>query len=210
MNFGEMKTEVFRRLNESSSTPIYWKEVDVEDAINEGLEELSDASEWYETFSLIELASKTPFYDLRYYLPNTFLSPGRIQNQKTKQWLKFCSLRELDYKTLREWETVSGEPQKALMRGLWWLTTFPKASIDGEYIKFYYSAIPEALTEDTEEPAFPPEFHEALVEYAIYDLLVQDGESIKGLSHWAKYTEIEKRFTQFVQNRMKVDRIGYV
>jgi hypothetical protein len=210
MNFLEMKTEVFRRLNESASSPVFWEDADVEDALNEGLEELSDSTEWYETYSVIGLLSNLQYYDLRTLLSGTFLTPRSVQNQQNSRWMNYCTLRDLDFRTTRQWEAVTGEPEKVFLRGLWWLGTFPRSASDSGYLKFWHTAIPQPLVEDADTPEFPEEFHRALVEYAIYDLLCQDGETRKAMAHWAKYGAIEQSFNLYVQRRMTIDRISNV
>jgi hypothetical protein len=206
MNFSELKSEVFRRLNENESSPTFWSEADVELSINEGYEEISDSSEWYEEYNVISLLSHLQYYDLRTLLPDTFLAPKRFFNQTTSEWLSPVVLRELDFHTTRQWETVDGEPQRTLMRGLWWLGFWPKQPTDTGKIKFYYSAIPVRMTEDTDEPGFPVEYHKYLVEFALYDLLTQDGETKKALVHWQTYLEGERLLRVSVGSRIATDR----
>jgi hypothetical protein len=116
MNFSEMKTEVFRRLDESSSSPVFWTSADIEEALNEGYQEISDATEWYETYDIVSLLSGLTYYDLRFYLGDTFLSPRRAQNQTTERWLTPSHVRDLDFQTYTQWEIVSGEPTRIVMQ----------------------------------------------------------------------------------------------
>jgi hypothetical protein len=210
MQFSELKSEVFRRLNENETSPTFWAEADVEESLNEGLEELSDASEWYEEYFVISLLTNLQYYDLRVLLPDTFLAPKRFFNQTTNQWLSPVALRELDYHGTRQWETVTGEPQRTLLRGLWWLGFWPKQPSDSGKVKFYYSAIPPRMTEDTDEPGFPQEYHKYLIEYALYDLLAQDGETKKALVHWQTYLEGERLLRASVGSRIATDRSANV
>jgi hypothetical protein len=210
MQFSELKSEVFRRLNESASSPTFWLEADVEESLNEGYAEISDSAEWYEEYFVIPLLAKLQYYDLRTLLPDTFLAPKRFFNQTTNEWLAPVALRELDFHTTRQWETVTGEPQRTLPRGMWWLGMWPKAPSDSGKVKFYYSAIPASMTEDADEPGFPQEYHKYLIEYALYDLLAQDGETKKALVHWQTYLEGERLLQASVGSRTATDRSANV
>jgi hypothetical protein len=213
MNFGEMKTEVTRRLRDPSTSTVFWSDTDVATAINDGLMELSDATEWYETYSVLSLLSSQIYYDLRTVLSDTILSPKCAFNQTTNIWLTPVCIRDLDYQTYREWETITGEPEKMFMRGLWWLGLFPKASADDTLgsLKLYFSAIPPAMDDDTDELDIPEEFQIALIEYALFDLLAQDKETKEALRHWVQYAALEERFRRYVGDRLALDRVhGYV
>lgn len=206
MTFAEQKTEVFRRLNESSSSPTYWTEADVEDALNEGYEEISDASEWYERSASISKLKNRTYYDLQTNLIDTFLAPRRCFNPQTNQWLDPISVRTLDFKTYRQWELNPGEPQKMFMRGLWWLGTYPKSGADSGTLQLYYTALPTAMSADGDEPAFPQEFHMGLVSYALYELRYQERETGIALKHFAEYQSYESGLRGYVQQRTSLDR----
>lgn len=208
MNFSEMKTEVFRRINESAGTPVFWSEADVAAALNDGYEELSDSTEWFEKSNTITLSGST-YYNLSsntVLTGNEILTPKRAFNPRTNRWLRWTDWRDLDNHTYRQWETVTGEPEQILSRGMWWLGTFPKKS--GGTITLWYTAVPQVLLGNSDEPAFPSEFHYALVDYAIYDLLCQEGEGRKAIKFWNRYLQQEVALKQYVQNRLGIDRVS--
>ena len=74
MTFSEIRTEVFARLEESSSAPVFWKLSEVNTSINEGYRELSDASEWNESSTTLTFITTKLYYNLRTALTNSFLS----------------------------------------------------------------------------------------------------------------------------------------
>lgn len=212
MNFGEMKAEVYRRLRDPSTSTIFWTDADVAAALNDGYQEISDATEWYETYSIINLLSNQTYYDLRYVLSDTILAPKVAYNNTTSRWLDPCNIRDLDH-SYRQWETVTSEPERMFLRGLWWLGFWPKAADDDILgsIKFHFSALPPALDDDTDEPEIPNEFQIALIEYALFDLLAQDRETNEALRHWSLYIGLEERFRRYVGGRLETDRVyGYV
>jgi hypothetical protein len=210
MNFGEMKTEVYRRLRVDSTTPVWYSEDDVEDSLNEGLEEMSDATEWCEDYSIVSLLSNLQYYDLRTDVPDTILAPKRAFNITTNRWLTPTDIRDMDFQTYVRWEEVTGEPERLIMRGLWWMGFWPIKNSDTGKVKVYYTCLPEAMVADTDEPDFPSEFQIGIIMYAMADLLAQDRETKKALRYWNQYQEIEKRFAKYVKQRISLDRVeGY-
>lgn len=205
MTFAEMKTEVTRRLNESATAETFWTQDDIETALQEAYAEMSDYSEWYETSTSLAMTGLT-YYNLTTNILDEFLSPRRAFNVQTNRWLEPIDVRDLDYHTYVQWENNQGEPQKCLQRGLWWLGVYPKNS--SGFISIYYTAIPLPFQSSSEEPGFPRQFHYGLVEYALYDLLCQEAETMKALLHWNQFLEHREGLKFYVQNRTSYDRIG--
>jgi len=205
-----MKQEVMRRLAESASTPVFWTDDDVGDALNEGLAEISDATEWNESYAIVGLYQNQTYYDLRTTLSDTILAPRFCFNTQTNRWLDPVDVRDLDYRTYVRWEVNTGEPQMMFIRGLWWLGLYPKPAGDGGTMKLYFSALPPDMDEGTDGPGFPDEFQRGLIHYALYDLMAQDSETRESLRHWALYKSFEERLRKYVSGRMSLDRVeGY-
>ncbi len=208
MTFAELKTETFRRLDEDSSDPAFWTEDDVEDALNEGYEEMSDASEWHETNANLPLLSGRTYYDMRYaFGGDQILTLNHAMNATTRRWLSPVELRELDYRTYVQWEDITGEPQNFFVRGLFWLGLFPKQNSDSGTLKVYFTSIPPRLAYDYDKPGFPDEFHYGIVEYALGDLLSQEAETRKALEHFKEYAVHEAGLRGWVGGRISLDRI---
>lgn len=208
MNKGELRNEVQTRLAEDTTNPVFWSDADVDEAINDGYEEMSDVAEWYERGANIPLLSQVRYYDLRTALGgDTFLSPRRCFNPLTNWWLKPSEPRDMDFHTYRRWEINLGMPQKIFMRGLFYLGIFPLQNGDTGLMRFYYTAMPPALVNDSDEPGFPSEFQRGLVQYALFDLYAQDRETQKAMIHWQQYIEIEQQFVDYVQHRIGIDRL---
>ncbi|RPJ54954.1 MAG: hypothetical protein EHM23_27670 [Acidobacteria bacterium] len=207
MTFAELKTEVFRVLKENSTTPVYWSAQDVEDSLNEGLETISEASEFYETNTTVSLQANQTYYDLKDLAGDGFLRVTRVWNTQTSRWLAPTDVRKLDG-AYRQWEKNTGEPQKWFVRGLWHLGVWPKADATSGTVKVYHRSLPAALSATTDTPAFQREFHQGLVRYAAYDLLAQDGETRKALTQYEQYLGFENRLKAYVGGRISVDRIG--
>lgn len=207
MTTAELKTEVFRRLQESQTSPVFWSAADVLAAINEGYQEISDATEWYEQIRTIDLLRERPYYDLRKILPSSCLRLTAAYNDQTSRWLIPCTPRDLDT-FYRQWElTTGGEPSHQLLRGLWWMRVWPMNAADGGTIQQHYTAIPPALTADTDVPGFPINLHYGLVEYALADLWAQDAEATLATTSWKVYLAYEAALMEFVQGRVAVPMV---
>lgn len=207
MNFAEMKAEVFRRLEESSTSPTFWTNADVGLALNEGLEEISDGAEWCEQSYEINLQADAIYYDLSVILPGTFLRLLRGRNLQNNRPVGWDNVRTLDG-TYRRWEVSQGEPMRLFVRGLWWLGLFPHVSQAQGKVEIKYIGMPLPLAGDADTPAFPKVYHIGLVEYATYDLLCQEAEVTKALKFWQRYITFESGLRAWVKGRQTRDRVG--
>ena len=199
MTLSEFRTDIRRRLGETAT--VFYSDDDIDDAIDEAYEEMADATEFYERQAQIQAIAGHTYYNLLNILPDTFLSPRRIYDSTTSRWLTPTDPRELDYHGYRQWERVSGPPQKYLMRGNWWLGVFPRPATDLPIERLSYTAIPSAMSATTDEPAFPREYHPGISEFALSDLFSQARETVKALDKWADYLEYEIALKSYVEGR---------
>lgn len=199
MTKGEMRAEVARRLAEVGGR-VFWSDDDINTAVNDGLMELADATEFNEASLEIDLREDRPFYDLRTLVGPTFLSLKPTFDPQTNRWLIPSSVAQMDTRD-RRWEYVTGEPQRIFMRGLWWLGLFPRIQAEVGSLKLYHTALPAPLDDDADEPAFPDTFHMGCVAFAVADLWAQDGETARCLVAWAEYLVVEAQLDAWVQGR---------
>lgn len=208
MTFATMQTIVFRRLRESSTQPVYFTLAQIQQAINDGYAELSDATEWRERHTTIDVLNDRPYYDARANLGESFLSFGAAFNETTNRWLEPGSVTDF---ADRRWETTTGSPQRLLTRGLWWLSYWPREQSDAGTIKQYWVSLPDDLTNDGDEPGFPEPYHIGCVHFAVADLQAQDGQSQQALLSWQAYLASETALRLWVDARARAPlRQGYV
>lgn len=212
MNLGGLVSDVFRTLNESETAPRFFTRADVILALNEGLEELADFTEFYERVHTIPICANRTYYDLRTNFPPTFrfLGVRRIFSQGNTRWMTPHVVRDLDSYTSIQWErTTVGQPEDFFMRGLWWLGMHPKLSVDSGSVKVSAIGIPPRLVLDTDQPdRLPEEFTFPLVDYACYDLLLQKRELKKALGYYQDYMEGAAALRIYVKGRVAADRSG--
>lgn len=205
MTRGEIKAEVVRRLRESA-TPTFWSEADVDSSIDAGYEEISDASEWYERTQTIQLLPHRPYYDMRRIAASEFLVAGPAFNSTTSRWLIPSNVRDMDRSDNR-WEGRISEPERIIVRGIWFVMYWPFKGTAVGSIKQYFAAIPPRM-EDDEEPGFHDACHYGLVEYALFDLFAQDAEADLAYTAWKEYIQYESALTAYVEGRASVPRVS--
>lgn len=203
MTRSEIKAEIFRRLREVSSAPVFWTEQDLDNSIDEGVAEISDATEWFESYNDIELPRGVPAFDVRQFTTYEFLAVGPAYNSQTNRWLTPEVPRTFDAGD-RAWESRIAEPGSILVRGLWWLTYWPFVV---RSIRQYYTGLPGVLG-DSEEPGFPEQFHYGIVEYALWDLWAQDSEVDLAWAAWKLYLGYEQGLKKYVEDRIGVPKVN--
>lgn len=213
MTFLEMQTEVFRRLEEASGAPVFWTLAQIKESINKGYREISDSTEWYEVTDTIALTANQYVYDMTSATEG--LSPAALTvkacwNDQTDRWMTPTDVRTLDNAGYYKWETATGEPDMWYIRGLWWLGFERAVAATAGTVTVYYSALPADLSADADTPAFPQEFHLALVEFAVYDCLCQDRENTKALYFYTRYIVKREALRKYVQQRDSKDRVGVI
>lgn len=205
MTKAELRAEVFRRLEAAESTSVFWSADDVDAAIDEAYDEISDAAEWCEVWRTIDLCAQRPYYDMRTVFADVdVLTPGAAFHENTNRWLVPASAADLD-RGYPRWEQVIGPPERIVTRGLWWLGYWPITGSESGTVKQYATALPEAL-EDDDEPGFADRYHLALVEYALSILWPQAGEVSRALESWQTYAALEGALSADVQGRGAVPR----
>lgn len=207
MTFGEMKHEVFQRLAELGVAEDFFSEEDVEDALNEALIELSDASEWYERTQTLNLLADRTYYDMRSAMGDRFLALKAVLNNETNRWCDMSVPRFFDSQTARQWEIARYASDHVFMRGLWWLGVFGLPTGDNASLRVSFAALPPELVLDTDRLDIPTELNLALVEYALYDLLIQDGETGLAMIQWDEFGVEQGKFDKFVDGRTQIDTL---
>lgn len=205
MTLDEMRTEVATRLNEDITALKYWTLQDIDNALNAGYENISDASEWYEVLLALPLSSRRGYYDLRGF-PITVLSVRHAYNMQTQRWMTPTSVRDLD-KVYRQWEHVQGASDRYFIRGLNLLGVWPRSPQDSGQIRLGVTSFPPRLVNTYDVPGFDSDFHWGLVDYAVYELKSDDREKDVALGFYAKYLETEMKLKERVRTRQSLDKL---
>ena len=211
MDFLALQTAVFGELNEDSSNPTFWTLADVKDAINEGYEEMSEISEWYDSTYTLSLSQGVRYYDLFAPTSSTsypqILTVVKVYDATTRRWLFPISTKILDADN-PVWELATGTPDHFMLRGAFRFGVFPlpTTSLD---LTLYTKNIPQgtavdapALVNDTDTPGFQEDFHPGIVAYAVYKLLCEDAEYARmALPYYAEFAAQTDLLRKWCDNR---------
>ncbi len=183
-----------------------WSDAAFHQAINEGLDELSEATHFYERVVSIPLAGDRILYDLRGFVPDDFISVRAVFCTNLDAWLNSNSSENF----YTRWEESVGDPREFFTRGWNWLGVFPHpANSATGFLRVYFSCLaphflhPQAVLADLSD-----DFTTALEDYAVYDLQVQDGETDKALVHWSAFASRQATLGDFVARRARSS--GYI
>lgn len=198
MNFKEIVDDVLSQLGEDPAAPVYWTRSEAEDAVNDGYEAMSEASEWFEVIITIPMASRRTYMDLRGYRYD-ILMVNHIYNLETNRPMQNRGKLELD-NNYRQWEFNIGTPEawfiSAPFLGIW-----PRRNGEGPGMRTSATAIPDRLVRDTDTPGFPEEFHEGLTAFGKYVLKASDHSPQMALQYYAEYLGFEAKLGEWVKEK---------
>lgn len=184
-----------------------WPQSKFLEAANDGLDELSEATGFYERFVAIPLKGKQTYYNLMGFVPDDAFQLNSVFNVTHQIWLSPATIDDMQ---VQRWETVPGSPQKYIVRGAFWVGIYPRPSSDVGVIQVYYSGLaPHLVDSYSVLPAdLPDDFVTALDDYILYDLSTKDGETDKALEHWNSYYARQEALATYVEERIVKARSG--
>lgn len=184
---------------EAEST-VRWSDTPIVAAINDGLEDLSEASRFYERHISVPLGNLRSYYDLRGWMPETALGVTSVWNTSLNSWLEPTGIEKLGSR----WERSTGTPLSFFMRGLFWMGVWPKPATSGTgYLRIYFAGYaPKFTSSQSVLRDLPDDLITCLEDYALYELSAQDGESDRALLHFADYDARSKQFAAFIDRRI--------
>lgn len=203
MNFVSLQSEVFRRLDESSTSPVFWSAVDVKAALNEGYWDFCERTRLVSHEAEVTCVRGVPFMDARAW-SYPFLGLRTIRSKTLAEPLRPTSIKHVDELENR-WEMSSGPVRRVMIRGQYMLHVWPVPQI-GETFRVSWTSMPPEMVFDQDEPEIPEEHHEALVCYALYDLRAQEGETALALEAYGQYEALTKPAVKVAKDLNKTAR----
>lgn len=204
MTLQEMREDVLTQLGESVTAPKFWSVADVDAALNEAYEDISDAAEWLEVAVTINLDSRRTWYDLNAWRLG-MLSILHFYNSQTQEWMVAGGVRAWD-RNQRDWMAATGEPHNIVRRGLNWLGLYPASGTVSGTLIIHGTAMPAAPLAAADSPGFPVEYHPGLVEHALANLKAQDHEPAQSLAHFESYLDYESGLKVYLNSRLELDK----
>ena len=182
---------------EAEST-VRWSNADIWAAVNEGLDELSEATRFVERVASIPVVEGRNFYDLRGYVPDDFVALRAVWSTTRSDWLRPSSEGLLHTR----WEEDPGDPDAFFRRGWCWMGVHPHASGSSGYFRAHLTCLAPQLNHDQAVFAdLPDDLIPALEDYGLYELQSQDGETELSLEHWKDLVNRQRTLNDFVEDR---------
>jgi len=203
MNFGDLQSEVFLRIEESESSPDYWALSEVKQALNEGWEDLARRTKWFKSSVMFALQDEVTYYSLLDHCPEEPICVDAIWDLSTERWFNHTSVKDLEVSSYYRWEAIGGSSINYFIRGALQLGVHPypilsDSAHNSDMIKVYYTGIPFPLGPDDYSIPFR-ELELPLITYALYDLKGQEGEDTFALQLWAEYIEEANKVRSWVR-----------
>src|SRR3989304_1473421 len=206
----ETMERVRARLRPDSAT--FFSDADMLAAYNDALDEVSEATDFFERQVMLRLREGAVYNDLRGQIPEEALRVVSVWNPALGIWLDPVTPAALDERARREWEKVTDTPHWWWMRGLWWMGVHPKPGNATTALKVYYCGLhPHASLSNTSfAPDLPPDGDDALEEYMLYAFYAQRKEAAKAAERWVRYSELERSLGDLKDKRQSRDRVAIV
>lgn len=204
MTFAELIADTFRRIGESSTDQVYWSEDDVKTSLNEGYLDFCEQTRCYTREAEITAVDHLGLLDLRTALPYPFLGFRRIFGRTINRPLESTTVKARDDAEPR-WQMWTSTTTRWFVSGLYWLGLYPIPD-SAESYRMAWTSLPDKLVNDLDEPELPPQFHEALIHYALYDLKIQEDEMKHAMSSWEDYVTLVALGKKYVADQIRSAR----
>jgi hypothetical protein len=177
-------------------------------AINAGIDELSENTGFRETFAVLDMKDDRTYYDVRQLFPDESVTITAIWNPDINLWLKYTPTSKI---SLLRWELTNGSPQCWFMRGLFHLGLFPHNTSSGSKLHIYFTVRHRPLV-NAEDPLVdvPPDLVRAVVDFACYDLHLQERQAVRAQEALAEYKEGLSQLDYHSKNRVSRPRVGAI
>jgi hypothetical protein len=181
----QLRAHVRRRFEQDTTVRLEDERLD--EAINEGMVDLAENTEFYERNATVNQIAGRTYYDLRGVLSPNFIRPKAVYNSQTGLWLEKVASKEL---VMDRWELDTGDARVWFARGLYHLGVHPHTNANAGTFKIYYSCVPSELVSGSDTVTDLPADHGGAIElYALYDLYAQEGLTEMAMKNWELYGE---------------------
>lgn len=186
---------------------------DLIEAYNDAMDEISDATEFYERHVTVTRKKWSLYTDLRGALPEDVLRVTAVWNPTTAKWLAPTTPKEIDDSVGRGWERNVDRTRWWFMRGLWHLAAYPVSGDDVSPLRIYYSSTFRHISADgglslglDSEFPLPPDYNNGIEAYMLSAILTERGETDKSTAWYAEYKQAEAKLMAAADRRLMRDR----
>lgn len=199
MTVAELEARLFRRLNESSTKPVYYTGAEALAALNEAQRVFTLLTLCLESETSLPVLPGVAFYSLLPLVPN-WLLPLRVRIAGTGgKKLSPARLDELDAAD-PGWNAKIGVPARYLLLGFDLLVVAPTNAVALDLV---FARCPALLTSPAQVPEIPEVYHASLVDYAIPALRAKEGgaEFVTSLSYFERFLADAAKLGAYIRAR---------
>lgn len=170
MTTGELKERTYKRLDEDAGDPAYFTPTEVLNAINAGLRALALLTLCIERTANFTISAATCWHTILDQFSDC-IRIFRVRKGATR--IQPTTFHEQDCYSAA-WEATAGAIAGYLTIGCNLLAVTPQPA-GGDTLSITYAACPAALVSDSDVPEVPEEYHQDLVDFAIFYLRLKEG-----------------------------------
>lgn len=199
------RVDVISKVNGFFQNSQYYKTVDFNDSLQDGLDEIVAFTGCNYGTGVIPFTANLSYYDFLTLLPN-YVGVIAIFNRTIKRWMFPESVRKFDQ--LRpDWETATGTPEYFSPINHRYVVIYRKPSTAnyGNMFVLYRASAP-TLGDSTTIPV-PDEFAEVIEAYMKTDLWEQNQEFTKANSSNLTYQQQLLKLHTLVHSKRQMDRL---
>lgn len=190
---------VAERLDENTTTGVFYTNAEMTEAINEAQRLFVLLTLCLEKTATFALTAATAYYtDVRTTLTD-YMLPLRVTLSNTR--IRPATLHELDY-LATAWEGTAGTPTHYAARGFNLLAVYPQPAAGGSSLSITYAYEPAVLS-GSATPEIPEEYHPSLVDEATSICRLKEGgqEFQKYLMYHERFLKDAAKLAKYVRGR---------
>jgi hypothetical protein len=199
-----------QRLNEGTS-PVFYPKAEIIAAANEGQRFFCLLTLGLEQTNLWALSSSSPYGHLLSVFSD-MIAVLRITDSSGNK-IRPASLADLNSLDAN-WTSTLAQPTRYVVLGADLIAFYPQATVN---VSVTYARAPVALAVDSDVPEIPAEYHQHLVNYAIYRCrIVEGGQELEktmkyfnmfldGAAHYARYVRARNEGTNYDKVPFELD-----
>ena len=212
MTLAQLRTRTLQRLDEDTTSPVYWSAQEIHAALNEAQRVFVFLTLCLEKTGTLALSAATTFYHLRSTFSD-FLLPLRVRVASTGAKVHPARLQELDALD-STWPSSAGTPVRYACLGFDFFAVYKQPAAPGTSLDVTYAHTPATLAADGDTPEIPTEHHLTLIDYAIPRLRAKEGgqEFVKTLPLFGQFLDAASKMAAYVRARSleaRYDRLPF-
>lgn len=183
----QLRDRIIQALNESTSSPVFWSNDQLNAVIDEASEVLAEEAKAIRRTAYVGRQAGTTYYFTR-GLAQDLMAAYRIWLPDLNRRLVSVSIGELDAQNF-EWPVVTGDPEYWFPVSWDCFGVYPKAAQSGGVLRVDYLAWPRSLMDDSDEPEFREADQDSIVMYGVYDGLMKKWDSARALQLFNRFLD---------------------